>query len=54
MAPPLTAPIDDLGEYLAEAKRILAEPPLAGGLSPNLGPDGERLRWFPNPAEMET
>jgi len=54
MAPPLTAPIDDLGEYLAEAKRILAEPPLTGGLSPDLGPDGERLRWFPNPAEMET
>jgi selenocysteine lyase/cysteine desulfurase len=53
MAPPLTAPIDDLGEYLAEAKRILAESPRTGGPSPDLGPDGERLRWFPNPAEIE-
>lgn len=53
MAPPLTASIHDLGEYLAEAKRILAESPRAGGPSPDLGPDGERLRWFPNPAEIE-
>jgi selenocysteine lyase/cysteine desulfurase len=52
MAPPLTAPIEELGGYLAEAKRILAEEPHPGGVSPDLGPDGERLRWFPNPAEI--
>ena len=52
MAPPLTAPIEELGGYLAEAKRILAEEPYPGGVSPDLGPDGERLRWFPNPAEI--
>jgi selenocysteine lyase/cysteine desulfurase len=53
IAPPLTAPIEELGVYLAEAKRILAEEPIPGGDSPDLGPDGERLRWFPNPAEVE-
>jgi selenocysteine lyase/cysteine desulfurase len=53
IAPPSTAPIEELGGYLAEAKRILAEEPSPGGDSPDLGPDGERLRWFPNPAEVE-
>jgi selenocysteine lyase/cysteine desulfurase len=53
IAPPLTAPIEELGGYLAEAKRILAEEPSPGGDSPDLGPDAERLRWFPNPAEVE-
>ncbi len=49
----MTAPIGELGEYLAEAKRILAEEPESGGASPDLGSVGERLRWFPNPAEIE-
>ena len=53
LEPPMTAPIGDLGEYLAEAKRILAEEPESGGASPDLGAAGERLRWFPNPAEIE-
>jgi selenocysteine lyase/cysteine desulfurase len=50
---PMTAPIGELGEYLSEAKRILAEEPESGGASPDLGAAGERLRWFPNPAEIE-
>jgi selenocysteine lyase/cysteine desulfurase len=53
LAPPMTAPIGDLGQYLAEAKRILAEEPQSGGTSPDLGAAGEVLRWFPNPAEIE-
>ena len=53
LEPPMTAPIGDLGNYLAEAKRILAEEPEPGGVSPDLGAAGERLRWFPNPAEIE-
>ncbi len=53
LEPPMTAPIGDLGGYLAEAKRILAEEPEPGGTSPDLGAAGERLRWFPNPAEIE-
>ncbi|HJQ92290.1 MAG TPA: aminotransferase class V-fold PLP-dependent enzyme [Acidimicrobiia bacterium] len=53
LEPPMTAPIGELGEYLAEAKRILAEEPESGGASPDLGSAGERLRWFPNPAEIE-
>ena len=53
LEPPMTAPIGALGEYLAEAKRILAEKPESGGASPDLGSAGERLRWFPNPAEIE-
>jgi selenocysteine lyase/cysteine desulfurase len=52
VASPLTAPIEDLAMYLAEAKRTLAEEPVGDGESPDLGPDGERLRWFPNPAEI--
>lgn len=51
LAPPLTASIDELDVYLAEAKRILAEEPSSGGDAPDLGPDAEPLRWFPNPAE---
>ena len=50
---PMTAPISELGAYLAEGKRILAEEPETGGVSPDLGAAGERLRWFPNPAEIE-
>ena len=50
---PMTAPLSELGAYLAEAKRILAEEPEPGGVSPDLGLAGERLRWFPNPAEIE-
>ena len=53
LEPPMTAPIGELGEYLAEAKRILAEEPESGGAAPELGSAGERLRWFPNPAEIE-
>ncbi len=53
LEPPMTAPIEDLGEYLAEAKAILAEEPESGGASPDLGAAGELLRWFPNPAEIE-
>ena len=53
LEPPMTAPIGELGEYLAEAKRILAEEPESGGAAPDLGSAGERLRWFPNPAEIE-
>jgi selenocysteine lyase/cysteine desulfurase len=53
LEPPMTAPIDDLVAYLAEAKRILAAEPETGGPSPDLGAAGERLRWFPNPAEIE-
>ncbi len=51
---PMTASRADLVEYLAEARRILAKPPLTDGDSPDLGPEIERLRWFPNPAEVET
>jgi selenocysteine lyase/cysteine desulfurase len=53
LEPPTTAPIGELGEYLAEAKRILAEEPESGGAAPDLGSAAERLRWFPNPAEIE-
>ncbi|MGH8915849.1 MAG: aminotransferase class V-fold PLP-dependent enzyme, partial [Acidimicrobiia bacterium] len=49
---PQTAGMEELGGYLAEAKRILAEQPETDGNSPDLGPDAERLRWFPNPAEI--
>ncbi len=53
LEPPMTAPIEELGEYLAEATAILAEDPESGGASPDLGAAGELLRWFPNPAEIE-
>jgi selenocysteine lyase/cysteine desulfurase len=53
LEPPMTAPIEALGEYLAEAKAILAEEPESDGVSPDLGAAGELLRWFPNPAEIE-
>ena len=48
---PRTAPIDVLPEYLAEAKDILAREPVPDGEAPDLGPEIERLRWFPNPTE---
>ncbi len=51
--PPLTAPLSELGAYLAEAKRVLAEEPGVAGETPDLGPTGEGLRWFPNPADIE-
>jgi selenocysteine lyase/cysteine desulfurase len=51
---PLTAPLSDLGSYLAEAKRILAEDPAQAVAAPDLGSAAEDLRWFPNPAEIET
>jgi len=51
---PLTARIEELGGYLAEAKRILAEEPAPGVEAPDLGPAAESLRWFPKPAEIET
>jgi selenocysteine lyase/cysteine desulfurase len=51
---PLTAPITELDSYLAEAKRLLAEEPEAGAVAPDLGSAAEDLRWFPNPAEIET
>jgi selenocysteine lyase/cysteine desulfurase len=50
---PRTAPMSELDAYLVEAKGILAEEPHPGGVSPDLGPAGERLRWFPNPSEIE-
>jgi selenocysteine lyase/cysteine desulfurase len=50
---PRTAPMSELEAYLVEAKGILAEEPHPGGVSPDLGPAGERLRWFPNPSEIE-
>ena len=52
--PPQTAPLSELGAYLAEAKRILAEEPESGEAAPDLGPAAEGLRWFPNPAEVES
>ncbi|HEX5696030.1 MAG TPA: aminotransferase class V-fold PLP-dependent enzyme [Acidimicrobiia bacterium] len=51
---PLTAPIGNLASYLAEAKSILSRDPVPQGESPDLGPDVERLRWFPNPEEVVT
>ncbi|MGH8951836.1 MAG: aminotransferase class V-fold PLP-dependent enzyme [Acidimicrobiia bacterium] len=53
-APPMTAGIEELGGYLAEAKRILAEEPAPGAEAPDLGPAAESLRWFPKPVEIET
>ena len=54
-ATPLTAPVGDLGEYLAEAMEIMrmaarerAAPTI------DLGPGAEELRWFPNPSEVKT
>lgn len=49
---PTTAPIEDLQEYLEEAKRILGEAPLASEASPPLSGEAERLRWFPTPTEV--
>ena len=52
MAPPTTAPIDRLDEYLDEAKKILSEAPLDDGHSPALPGKAEDLRWFPIPTEV--
>jgi hypothetical protein len=52
-AAPLTAPIDALPGYLAEAKDILAREPVSGAEAPELGSEVERLRWFPNPTEFD-
>jgi selenocysteine lyase/cysteine desulfurase len=54
MALPLTAPVEDLMTYLTEAREILSRDPAPDGDSPDLGPEVERLRWFPNPEEIET
>ncbi len=51
--PPVTAPIEELGGYLAAAKEILSRPPGGGGESPDLGAEVEAMRWFPNPAEVD-
>ncbi len=49
---PVTEPLERLGGYLDEARRILAEP--AGGEceADSLPPGSESLRWFPLPAEV--
>lgn len=49
---PTTAPIEELSGYLEEAKRILAEAPLAGEAAPALSDEAEKLRWFPTPTEV--
>lgn len=51
-ATPTTAPIEELSGYLEEAKRILAEAPLAGEAAPALSDEAEKLRWFPTPTEV--
>ena len=51
---PLTASMSNLDSYLAEAKRILAEEPAPATAAPDLGQAAEDLRWFPNPADVET
>ncbi len=50
--PPATAPLDALGDYLEEAKRILGEAPLSTGAAPVLSDAAENLRWFPTPMEV--
>jgi len=49
---PTTLAITALADHLAEAKRLLAEAPVAGGMSPRLSPEAEQLRWFPTPTEV--
>lgn len=49
---PMTAPVDELDDYLEEAKRILSEAPLVEGSSPLLSDAAEELRWFPTPTEV--
>jgi hypothetical protein len=48
----MTAPIEDLVAYLAEARSILSRDPVSEGETPDLGSDVEPLRWFPNPEEI--
>ncbi len=50
---PLTASIEELGGYLTDARQVLSLEPAPAGDSPDLGPEVERLRWFPNPEEIE-
>jgi hypothetical protein len=54
LAAPMTAGIEDLASYLEEARSILSRDPVIDGESPDLGPEVERLRWFPNPADIES
>ncbi len=49
---PATEPIEALGGYLEEAKRVLGEAPLDGGEGPVLSGAAEELRWFPTPTEV--
>jgi hypothetical protein len=50
---PATAPIEDLSGYLEEAKAILAAGSTETWEPPDLGPEAEALRWFPNPNEVK-
>jgi hypothetical protein len=50
---PRTAPIEELAAYLIDARQVLSQEPASVGDSPDLGPEVERLRWFPNPEEVE-
>ncbi|HEX9864660.1 MAG TPA: aminotransferase class V-fold PLP-dependent enzyme [Acidimicrobiia bacterium] len=50
---PRTAPIEELAAYLTDARQVLSREPASAGDSPDLGPEVERLRWFPNPEEIE-
>ncbi len=47
-----TEPLERLGDYLAEARRIFADATPAPAASPPLPPDAEALRWFPVPADL--
>jgi hypothetical protein len=51
-----TEPESRLAEYLAEARRILANPPEPASAPEHLAvdPDFETLRWFPLPDEAPT
>ena len=50
--PAKTQAIDRLPGYLAEAKQILEESSLTGGVAPALSDEAEALRWFPTPQEV--
>ena len=50
-----TEPETALAGYLAEARRLLADPPAAGRRRPStsvVDDDFETLRWFPLPDEI--
>jgi hypothetical protein len=52
--PRRTEPEAALAGYLDEAREILAAArPGADVVSTDLGPDFEKLRWFPLPEEMQ-